>query len=112
MVATELQGARAYWQVCHSTSSSDASKNEVVPCAVAFDSYGVETTQAAVPTYPDGYAPSVVGQVWGTSAEMQTWFGSAAWKVSWADETGQMNGDRSVVMSVCRYVGMSCVFTR
>jgi hypothetical protein len=79
MVATEVAGARAYWQVCHEERPGGV--HVTVPCTLGFDSNGGAKKAAGEATYPDGYSPNVVGQIWGSSAEMQTWFGSAAWKV-------------------------------
>lgn len=31
--------------------------------------------------YPEAYRPHVVGMLWSTLAQMQTWFGAEAWKV-------------------------------
>ncbi|CAN0480130.1 unnamed protein product, partial [Laminaria digitata] len=31
--------------------------------------------------YPEAYKPHVVGMLWSTLAQMQTWFGAEAWKV-------------------------------
>lgn len=31
--------------------------------------------------YPEAYSPHVVGMLWSTLAQMQTWFGAEAWKV-------------------------------
>lgn len=31
--------------------------------------------------YPEGYRQHVVGMLWSTLAQMQTWFGAEAWKV-------------------------------
>lgn len=31
--------------------------------------------------YPESYQPHVVGMLWSTLAQMQTWFGAEAWKV-------------------------------
>jgi hypothetical protein len=58
MLATEIEAARSYWQVCEGDCGNLAPR-----------------------IYPLGYKPKVVGQVWSVSAEMQTWFGSAPWKV-------------------------------
>ena len=79
MVATEIASAQAFWQVCHDTNE----QGQITPCALSSLTLSSPTIPVAnQPTYPSGYAPNVVGQIWSTSAEMQTWFGSAAWKVS------------------------------
>lgn len=31
--------------------------------------------------YPEAYRPHVVGMLWSTLAQMQTWFGAEPWKV-------------------------------
>lgn len=58
MLATELLAARAFWQVCDGDCGPTSPR-----------------------TYPAAFRPRVVGQVWSTTAEAQTWFGSAPWKV-------------------------------
>lgn len=52
-----LQAAQTYWQV-----------HEV-------------GTPGIPRVYPEAYRPYVVGMLWSTLAQMQTWFGSEAWKV-------------------------------
>jgi len=64
LLATELQAAQAFWQVCGGAGCGTPGEPGFAPR-----------------TYPPAYGPRVVGQVWSTSAEMQTWFGSAPWKV-------------------------------
>lgn len=38
-------------------------------------------TPGATRVYPEAYRPRVVGMLWSTLAQMQTWFGAEAWKV-------------------------------
>lgn len=64
MLATELEAAKAFWQVCGGAGCGSPGAPDFEPR-----------------TYPASYAPRVVGQIWSTTAEMQTWFGSAPWKV-------------------------------
>ena len=64
MLATELEAALRLWQVCDGS------------CGASMDRI-----------YPTGFTPKVVGQIWSTSAQMQTWFGSAWWKVPSIDPT-------------------------
>jgi len=63
MAATELVAARAFWQVCGGPGCGGPDGGDEGR------------------SYPAGYGPRVVGQVWSTTAEAQTWFGSAPWKV-------------------------------
>ena len=38
-------------------------------------------TPAMPRVYPEAYKPHVVGMLWSTLAQMQTWFGAEPWKV-------------------------------
>ncbi|CAM9954866.1 unnamed protein product, partial [Sphacelaria rigidula] len=57
LLATEVQAAQTYWQV-HKPGTPGVPR-----------------------VYPEAYKPYVVGMLWSTLAQMQTWFGSEAWKV-------------------------------
>lgn len=57
MHATSSQSAQIYWQVANA------------------DTPGLPRV------YPEAYRPHVVGMLWSTLAQMQTWFGAEAWKV-------------------------------
>jgi hypothetical protein len=56
LTALEIRSAQVYWHV-----------KDV-------DSTGVGRI------YPEGYKSHVVGMLWSSLAQMQTWFGSEAWK--------------------------------
>eukprot|EP00903_Cladosiphon_okamuranus_P009961 g9449.t1 len=57
LLATEVQSAQIYWQVANAD------------------------TPDMPRVYPEAYRPHVVGMLWSTLAQMQTWFGAEAWKV-------------------------------
>ncbi|CAN0000956.1 unnamed protein product [Ectocarpus sp. 4 AP-2014] len=57
LLATEVQSAQIYWQVAN-VGTPDLPR-----------------------VYPEAYRPHVVGMLWSTLAQMQTWFGAEAWKV-------------------------------
>ncbi|CAN0545720.1 unnamed protein product, partial [Ectocarpus sp. 8 AP-2014] len=57
LLATEVQSAQIYWQVANA-GTPDLPR-----------------------VYPEAYRPHVVGMLWSTLAQMQTWFGAEAWKV-------------------------------
>ncbi|CAM9532101.1 unnamed protein product, partial [Phaeothamnion confervicola] len=57
LLSTEIHASQMYWHVRPTGSAG------------------------SVRIYPEGYRPHVVGMLWSTLAQMQTWFGGEAWKI-------------------------------